>query len=69
MNKFTLTEDNLHNLKLFGELLKQDENTLINEALEEYFLNAQKRLLEQKFEDEKKQTNLSFDEFWDDVEV
>ena len=69
MNNLILTEDNLHNLELFQELLDKDKNTLINEALEEYFLNSQKRLLEKKFEDEKKQTNLSFDEFWDDVDV
>ncbi len=69
MNNLILTEDNLHNLELFKTLLEKDENTLINEALEEYFLNAQKKLLEKKFEDEKKQTNLSFDEFWGDVDV
>ena len=69
MKNITLTDDNITNLTLFKELLDKDENTIINEALEEYFLNAQTILLEKKLEAEKALTNLSYDEFWDDLEI
>ena len=66
---FTLTSDNLENLQNFAEILKKDTSTIINEALEEYFINAQKKLLEKSLEDENAMTNLDYDEFWDGVEI
>lgn len=66
---FTLTSDNLENLQNFSEILKKDTNTIINEALEEYFMEAQKKLLEKNLEDENAMTNLDFNEFWDDVDI
>jgi len=66
---FTLTSDNLENLQNFAEILKKDTSTIINEALEEYFINAQKKLLEKNLENENAMTNLDFDEFWDGVEI
>ena len=66
---FTLTSDNLENLQNFSEILKKDTSTIINEALEEYFANAQKKLLEKSLEDENAMTNLDYYEFWDGVEI
>ena len=66
---FTLTSDNLENLQNFSEILKKDTSTIINEALEEYFINEQKKLLEKNLADENAMTNLDFDEFWDGVEI
>ena len=66
---FTLTNDNLENLQNFSEILKKDTSTIMNEALEEYFTNAQKKLLEKNIENENTMTNLDFNEFWDDVDV
>ena len=66
---FTLTSDNLENLQNFAEILKKNTSTIINEALEEYFINAQKKLLEKSLEDENAMTNLDYDEFWDGVEI
>lgn len=42
---------------------------MINEALELYFETEQKKLLEKNLENENAMTNLSYDEFWDDLEV
>ena len=69
MIKTILTDDNLQNIKLFVQLLKKDENSLINEALEEYFITQEKKLLEKDIENENALTNLSYDEFWNDVEI
>lgn len=66
---FTLSSDNLENLESFSEILKKDMSSMINEALEDYFINEQKKLLEKNLEDENAMTNLDFDEFWDDVEI
>jgi len=59
----------MQNLEAFSELKKTDISTLINEALEEYFVNEQKKLLEKNLADENAMTNLDFNEFWDDVEI
>ena len=66
---FTLTQDNLENLQNFSKILEKDTSTIINEALEDYFINAQKKLLEKNLEDENSMTNLDFNEFWDDVDL
>jgi len=66
---FTLNNDNLQNLKSFSEILKKDYSTMMNEALEDYFQQAQKNLLEKNLADQNALTNLDFDEFWDDVEI
>ncbi len=66
---FTLNSDNLENLQNFSEILKKDYSTMMNEALEDYFIAAQKQMLEKNLGDENALTNLDFEEFWDDVEV
>jgi len=66
---FILSSDNLENLQDFSEILKKDYSAMMNEALENYFEEAQKKLLEKNIENENTLTNLDFDEFWDDVEI
>jgi hypothetical protein len=65
----SLNADNYENLSTFNEILKKDESTIINEALELYFEMQQKELLEKNLENENAMTNLSYDEFWDDIEL
>ena len=67
--KITINDYNLENLESFEKLLKKDKSTLINEALEMFFEAEQKKLLEKNLADENAMTNLSYDEFWDDVEL
>ncbi|MDF1876254.1 hypothetical protein JHD47_00300 [Sulfurimonas sp. SAG-AH-194-L11] len=64
-----INQDNYENLKNFKEILKKDESTIINEALEVYFNAQNKILLEKNLDNENAMTNLDFDEFWDDVEI
>ena len=66
---FTLKKETVDALRLFSELLKKDYDTILYEALERYFDDARKRMLEKNFEDENMETNLDFDEFWDGVEI
>ena len=60
------TVDNLH---LFSEILKKDINTMLEEALEQYFDSEQKKIMEKNISDDNAMTNLDFDEFWDDVDI
>ena len=60
------TVDNLH---LFSEMLNKDINTMLEEALEQYFDNEQKKMIEKNISDDSAMTNLDFDEFWDDVDI
>ena len=65
----SISEDNYENLTNFQEILKKDASSMINEALELYFEEQQKKLLEKNLDDENAMTNLSYDEFWDDIEI
>jgi NH3-dependent NAD+ synthetase len=65
---FTLKPDTVGNIHAFSELLKKDVSTLLEEALDEYFVNVQKKLLEKNISDESAMTNLDYDEFWDGLE-
>ena len=67
--KFELNKGVVDDLELFCQLLKKDHNTILNEALKQYFENEQKKLLEKNIHDESAMTNLDFDEFWDGVEL
>ena len=63
--KVVLSQENLQNLDFFTALLKKDANTIVNEALALYFKKTQEQLAAEK----DSQTNLSYDEFWDDFEI
>ncbi len=65
MKNFKLTDENRQNLEVFKELLKKDENTMINEALNLYFTEEHEKLQDAN----SSQTNLSYDEFWDDIDI
>ncbi len=65
MKNFELTDENIENLETFKSLLNKDTDTMINEALELYFTQEGEKLQDIN----NSQTNLSYDEFWDDVDI
>ena len=67
--KFELSSAIVEDLHTYSELLKKDVNSILNEALEQYFQNENKKLLEKNQENHNAMTNLNFNEFWDDVEI
>ena len=67
--KIELKQSTVENLQLFSELTRKDINSMLEEALEEYFAAIQKKMLEKNIEDENMLTNLDYDEFWDGVDV
>ncbi len=65
----SIDTNNYENIINFKKILKKDESTMINEALERYFDTENRKLLEKNLENENAMTNLDFDEFWNDVEL
>ncbi len=55
----------MKDLEIFKKLLNINENTMINEALKLYFIEESEKLQDIN----SSQTNLSYDEFWDDVDI
>ncbi|MEA3433012.1 MAG: hypothetical protein U9R13_00355 [Campylobacterota bacterium] len=67
--KIEFKQSTVENLQLFSQMLNKDINTMLEEALEQYFDSEQNRLMEKNINDENAMTNLDFDEFWDDVDL
>ena len=65
----SINQDNYEKLAEFKEILKKDESTMINAALELYFEQVQEELSQKGTNDENAMTNLDFNEFWDDVDI
>lgn len=59
----------MENIQAYSELLKKDTNSILKEALEQYFENELKKLHSKNPEDENAMTNLDYDEFWEGVEL
>ncbi len=59
----------IEQLHSYSELLNKSSDQIIKEALEEYFFKIEQKLLEDSLEKENAMTNLSYDEFWDGVDI
>ncbi len=67
--KIEFKQSTVDNLELFSQMLKKDVNTMLEEALEQYFQSEQEKLLEKNQDDENAMTNLDYYEFWDGVDI
>ncbi len=67
--KIEFKESTVENLQAFSEILNKDINSMLEEALEQYFESEQQKLMEKSENDENAMTNLDFNEFWDDVDL
>jgi len=65
----TFKESTVENLQLYSEMLNKSIDTMLEEALEQYFDSEQKRLMEKNINDENAMTNLDYDEFWDGLDI
>lgn len=62
-------QSTVENLRAFSEILDKDINTMLEEALEQYFVSEQQKLMEKNQQDDNAMTNLDFDEFWSDMDL
>lgn len=67
--KIEFKQSTIDDLRGFSEILKKDVNVMIEEALEQYFENEQKKLIEKGIEEDASMTNLDYDEFWDGLDI
>ena len=63
--KIELKLEKLELLKQYAKLLNKDINTMLDEALERYFVEEQEKLIAK----EQNATNLDYDEFWGGVDL
>ena len=64
-----LREITVENLQDFSQILKKDINTILEEALEQYFKNEHEKLIEKNQNNESAMTNLDYNEFWNDIDI
>ncbi|WP_309500137.1 hypothetical protein [Sulfurovum sp.] len=62
-------QSTVENLRAFSEILDKGINTMLEEALEQYFVSEQQKLMEKNQQDDNAMTNLDFDEFWSDMDL
>ena len=67
--KIEFKQSTIDDLVGFSELLHKDVNIILEEALEQYFENEQKKLIEKGIDEDASMTNLDYDEFWDGLEI
>ncbi len=67
--KLNFKQSTIDDLLGFSEILNKDVNVIIEEALELYFENEQKKLIEKGIEEDASMTNLDYDEFWDGLDI
>jgi hypothetical protein len=67
--KIEFKEATIEALELYSQLLNKDMNTILQEALDQYFKDQQDMLQQKHYDDEDAKTNLNFDEFWDGVDI
>jgi len=67
--KINFKQSTIDDLIGFSELLGKDVNVIIEEALELYYENEQKKLMEKGIDEDASMTNLDYDEFWDGLDI
>ncbi len=68
-NSITLTPQIFEELLYYSKILNTPPETLTEKALEALFLEMSKQLAQNSSFDDNAQTNLSYDEFWDGVDI
>ena len=63
--KLELKIDKIESLELYSKLLNKDINTILDEALEQYFKSENEKIVAK----EQNATNLSYNEFWEGVDI
>lgn len=58
----------IEKIEVLAELLKKSPEKVLDEALDLYLKVEREKQLEVELDEHKKETNLSYDEFWDDLD-
>jgi len=66
---FSLDKQTAEKLEAYAQILEKKTETVVKEALESYFAQADKMILEKSMTEKDPDTDIGFDEFWDDVDI
>ena len=67
---FELSHKTIEDLQLYSSILNKDVSTILNEALQQYFENEQKKLeASSTLGADHNNTNLNYNEFWDGIDI
>lgn len=58
----------IEKLEALSVLLNKRPEQILNEALDQYLQHERNKQVEDELEEHKKETNLSYDEFWDELD-
>jgi len=58
----------IEKIEVLAELLKKSPEKVLDDALDLYLKIEREKQLEIELDEHKKETNLSYDEFWDDLD-
>ncbi len=58
----------IEKIEVLAGLLKKSPEKVLDEALDLYLKVEREKQLEVELDEHKKETNLSYDEFWDDLD-
>ena len=68
-DRLSLDEQMLEKLEAYAQILEKKPETIVKEALENYFQQADKMILEKSMQEKDPDTDIGFDEFWDDFDI
>lgn len=67
---FELSHKTVEDLQLYSSILNKDVSTILDEALQQYFEKEQEKLeASSALGADHLNTNLDYNEFWDDVDI
>ena len=66
--KLSLDPQRGEKLQAYAELLDKSPSTILKEALDNYFQQADKMILEKSMKEKDPDTDIGFDEFWEDLD-
>jgi len=58
----------IEKIEVLAELLERSPEKVVDEALDLYLKVEREKQLEVELDEHRKETNLSYDEFWDDLD-
>ena len=64
-----LNETTVKKIEALALMMQKSPETVLNEALDSYLENQQKKLVEEELERERKETTFTNDEFWDGLDI
>jgi len=67
--EISFSQATIDDLVAFSKILHKDINLMVQEAIDDYLVKQQQKLMEQSLYDDNAMTNLDYNEFWDGIDI